>query len=88
MMVRPLHKALIEAEVLIAVGADVASLNFTDAECLRVKEAPVRPNSALSRSPGLSDSGEQCGGLGEDKGLSPVMDTRGGKHRWMRYSST
>lgn len=92
MKLEPLYDALNEAEVRLAPGLVAVSLNFTDAECLRVEDTPARADSALIR-PGYlvraeTNSGERCGGVGEDKGLSPAMDARGGKHRWMRYSST
>lgn len=92
MKVGPWYEALNEAEVRITAGAGAASLNFTDAECFRPEEAPVGADSTL-KGPGDLDraeagSGERCGGVGEDKGLSPAMDARGGKHRRIRYSST
>lgn len=90
MKVRPLYDALNEAEVRFTAG--LGAVSFTDAERLRVEDTPAGFDSALI-GPGYlvraeTDSGEWCGGVGEDKGLSPAMDARGGKHRRMRYSST
>lgn len=88
----PLYDALNDAEVGLAAGLGAVSLNFTNAECLRVEDTPAGADSAPI-GPGYlvrdeTDSGEWYGGVGEDSGLSPVMDARGGKHRRMRYSST
>lgn len=69
-----LYDSLTKAEVWLAAGLGAVSLNFTEAECLRVEGTPAAADS--------------CGGLGEDKGLSSLMDARGGKPRRMRYLST
>lgn len=88
MKVGTLYEALNEAEVRITAGVGAASLYFTDLECSSMEETPVGDNSSLFGPNNLfkteTDSGERCGGVGEDKGLSPVMDASGGKHRWMR----
>lgn len=92
MKVGPLYDASNEAKVGTAAGLGAVSLNFTNAECLRVEDTPEGADSALIGPRYLvraeTDSGEWCGGVGEDKGLSPAMDATGGKHRRMRYSST
>lgn len=92
MKVGPLYNALNEAGVRLTAGLEAVSLNFRDAECLRVEDTPAGADLTLIGPTYLvraeTDSGELCGGVGEDKGLSPAVDTRGGKHRRMRYSST
>lgn len=92
MKVETLYEALNEAEVWFTAGVGAASLYFTDVECSSMEETPVGANSALFGPNNLfkaeADSGERCGGVGEDKGPSPVIDASGGKHRWMRYLST
>lgn len=92
MKVGPLYDALNNAEVWLTAGLGPVSLNLTGAECLSVEDTPAGAASALTGRRYLvraeTDSGEWCGGVGEDKGLSPGMDARGGKQRRMRYSST
>lgn len=92
MKVGPLYDALNKAEVRLVNGLGAVSLKLTDAECLRLEDTPEGADSALIGPRDVvraeTDSGEWCGGVGEDKGLFPAMDARGGKHRRMRYSST
>lgn len=84
----PLNAAVNEADTLTVAGSDDAALNLTVAEGLWVGEAGAGAGAAAAALTEHGDlfwantgSGEGVGGMGEEVGLSAVMDARGGKER-------
>lgn len=80
----PLKGALKDANTLTGAGSGVAALNLTEGDGLSADKAGWVEDLAGS----LADSGEAVARVGEEEGLSVGIDARGGKHSWVRCSST
>lgn len=77
-------KALNEKLALSVGGSGAVVLYLTEVDSLSTDEA----GGLEDLSGPDEDSGDGTGRMGEEDGLSVVMDARGGKHKRVRYSST